>query len=175
MRMLRIVAWIVVITASAGIANAGGSTAFTYQGRLLDASEPANGLFDFEFELWDAANGGNPVGVPQVLNDVPVADGLFTVQLDFGADAFNNAARWLEVTVNGFPLMPRQPISRAPYSIQTRGIFVNQSQRVGIGTTDPQAVLHVDGPNNLPLILAENNWYAIRGTHTGTRALQLNA
>ncbi len=143
MRMLRIVASIVVITASAGIANAGGDTAFTYQGRLLDAGEPANGLFDFEFGLWDAANGGNPIGVPQVLNNVPVSDGLFTAQVDFGADAFDNADRWLEISVDGVPLAPRQPITRAPYSIQTRGIFVDQDQNVGIGTTTPNYPLHV--------------------------------
>ena len=34
MRMMRIVASIVVTAATAGIANAGGGTAFTYQGQL---------------------------------------------------------------------------------------------------------------------------------------------
>ena len=143
MRMLRIVASIVVIAASAGIATAGGDTAFTYQGRLLDAGEPANGLFEFEFGLWDAANGGNPIGVPQVLNNTPVTDGLFTVQIDFGADAFDNSDRWLEIVVNGVPLSPRQPITRTPYSIQTRGIYVDEDQRIGIGTTNPIVPLHV--------------------------------
>ena len=137
MNMLRIVASIVVIAASAGIATAGGDTAFTYQGRLLDAGEPANGLFDFEFGLWDAANGGNPIGVPQVLNDTPVTDGLFTVQIDFGADAFDNSDRWLEISVDGVPLTPRQPITRSPYSIQTRGIFVDEDQRVFVGRQTP--------------------------------------
>ena len=97
MRMSRIVASIVVITASAGVANAGGDTAFTYQGRLLNTGEPANGPFDFEFELRDAANGGNPSGVPQVLNNTPVTDGLFTVQM--------NSARML--TLNSCQLLVR--------------------------------------------------------------------
>ena len=39
----------------------------------------ADGLFDVEFGLWDAASGGSPIGVPQVLENIPVTDGLFTV------------------------------------------------------------------------------------------------
>ena len=156
MRTLRIVAWIVAITASAGIANAGGGTALTYQGRLLDAGEPANGLFDFEFELWDAANGGTPIGVPQVLNNTPVTDGLFTVQIDFGADAFDNTDRWLEIVVDATTLSPRQPIARAPYSIQTRGIVVDQEQNVGIGTTSPSWPLHVS-TTTLQAVLGETD------------------
>ena len=151
MRMHQVVASIVTLALSASIAVAGGGTALTYQGRLLDAGEPANGLFDFEFSLWDAANGGNPIGDTQVLNNVPVADGLFTVQVDFGADAFDNADRWLEVTVNGDPLMPRQPITRAPYSIQTRGIFVDENNFVGIGTVSPSYPLHVEASTESPI------------------------
>ncbi|MHC4721426.1 MAG: hypothetical protein ACYS6I_01830, partial [Planctomycetota bacterium] len=37
-------------------------TAFTYQGRLTDANSPADGLYDFRFELYDALNGGNQQG-----------------------------------------------------------------------------------------------------------------
>ena len=143
MKMLRIVAWIVVIAASAGIANAGGGTALTYQGRLLEAGEPANGLFDFEFRLWDAEMGGSQIGSTQIHNAVPVADGLFLILLDFGADAFTNADRWLAVTVDTVLLSPRQPVTRVPYAIQTRGIVVDAVQNVGIGTTAPAYPLEV--------------------------------
>ena len=49
-----------------------------------------------------------------------VADGLFTVALDFGAGAFNGDARWLEVAVyktgtGWVVLSPRQPLLAAPY------------------------------------------------------------
>jgi hypothetical protein len=133
---------VLAIGLSASIAYAGGGTAFTYQGRLLDAGEPANGLFDLEFSLWDAANGGgSQIGITQVLNNTPVTDGLFTVQIDFGADAFDNGDRWLEVSVDGVPLDPRQPITRTPYSIQTRGIIVNDDQHVGMGVSPGSARL----------------------------------
>ena len=93
-------------------AYAGGGTALTYQGRLLDAGEPANGLFDFEFELWDADVGGSPIGSSIHVDNLPISDGLLTVELDFGAAAFDNTDRWLEISVDGIPLVPRQPITR---------------------------------------------------------------
>ena len=63
-------------------------TAFTYQGQLKQAGVPVNGSADFVFTLWDAETGGAIVNsvVPDSVN---VVDGLFTVQLDFGAAAFN--------------------------------------------------------------------------------------
>ena len=54
---------------------AGGSTVFTYQGRLIDGGVPANGPHDFEFSLWDAAAGPNQIGVTQIHNAVPVTAG----------------------------------------------------------------------------------------------------
>jgi hypothetical protein len=33
-------------------------TAFTYQGRLNDGANPANGSYDLAFALYDAASGG---------------------------------------------------------------------------------------------------------------------
>ena len=182
MRMNQVVASIVTLALSASIAFAGGGTAFTYQGRLLDAGKPANGLFDLEFELWDAAKGGNPVGVPQVLNNTPVTDGLFTVQLDFGAGAFDNTGRWLAISVDGVPLMPRQPITRAPYSIQTRGIFVDQDQNVGIGTSAPPTRLAVkavaDGSNVISWLNSTGNiagtLSSASGSPSGAGALLLN-
>ena len=143
MRMLRIVAWLVVITASAGTANAGGGTALTYQGRLLDAGEPANGLFNVDLSLWDHSAGGIQIGSTISFISLPISDGLFTVQLDFGANAFNNTDRWLEIVVDGVPLAPRQPITRAPYAIQTRGILVDDNQLVGMCVSPGQQRLRV--------------------------------
>src|SRR5688572_19091257 len=74
---------------------------FTYQGKLHLSGVPANGQFDFRFELFDSAGGGpglNPPGPREALG-VPVTDGIFTVQLDFGAFAFSGHQRWLEVRV----------------------------------------------------------------------------
>ncbi len=87
-------------------------TAFTYQGRLeLDDSpvnEPETGC-DFYFELWDVESGGVDALATQTLIAVPVTDGLFTVVLDFGDEAFAGEARWLDIAV-------RCPSGAGPYS-----------------------------------------------------------
>ncbi len=109
-------------------------TDFTYQGQLKQGGALANGNFNFSFLLFTAASGGSQVGSTVNLSNVAVSEGLFTVELDFGASAFNGSNRWLEVRVNGIFLSPRQPLNGTPYALQTRGLFVNQSESfVGVG------------------------------------------
>ncbi len=100
-------------------------SAFTYQGRLFDDGVPASVPHDFTFSLWDALSGGSQVGtaMPPV-NDLPVSDGYFTAVLDFGANAFDGQARWLEVSVRPgsstgsyTTLTPRQALTAAPYAL----------------------------------------------------------
>ena len=82
-----------------------------------------------------------------------MVNGLFTVDLDFGADAFNGNARWLEFAICPptdvarpcTVLSPRQPLTPTPYAMQTRGIVVDADQRVGVGTKVPSERLSVAG------------------------------
>jgi hypothetical protein len=99
-------------------------TSFTYQGRLVHGGDAANGLYEMSVVLYDAVINGSVVGTPQTLAPVPVSNGLFTATLDFGADAFTGAARWLEITVTPFgsdqppvTLHPRQPVLPVPYAL----------------------------------------------------------
>ncbi|MDQ7029822.1 MAG: hypothetical protein Q9O62_08615 [Ardenticatenia bacterium] len=99
-------------------------TAFTYQGRLTDGGSPANGAYDFQFKLYDAATGGSQVGSTVTKDDVAVSDGLFTVDLDFGSGAFDGNARWLEIGVRPggstgayTTLSPRQALTATPYAL----------------------------------------------------------
>jgi hypothetical protein len=98
-------------------------TAFTYQGRLDDGADPAQGTYDLRFTIYDAASGGGVVGGPLTNAVTGVTNGLFTVALDFGAGAFAGDARWLEVAVqtNGSgaftTLSPRQPLAPSPYAL----------------------------------------------------------
>jgi hypothetical protein len=107
-------------------------TAFSYQGQLRKAGGPVNGTCDMTFRLYDAATLGTPVGSPQV-SAVPVANGLFTVVLDFGGAAFSGDARWLEVAVKcagdtAFTtLSPRQSITPAPYALALPGVRIVQN------------------------------------------------
>jgi hypothetical protein len=93
---------------------------FSYQGRLIEGGQSANGIFRFYFELFDAPLGGTILGAVE-LEEVEVTDGLFMVELDFGAGKFNGQARWLQISVqgtNGLTLLrPRQQLFPAPNSL----------------------------------------------------------
>lgn len=91
---------------------------FTYQGQLQRNGAPANGDFDLEFTLFDAASGGNPIGAAIEEPDFPVEDGLFTVSLAFPG-AFNGTQLWLQVSVDGVPMSPRQAVATTPVAQYT--------------------------------------------------------
>ena len=96
------------------------STAFTYQGRLSDGGGPVNGLCDLTFRLYDSPASGTLLGTDPKPG-IDVQSGFFTLQLDFGASAFNGEARWLEIDVDcgGGPvtLADRQELTAAPYAL----------------------------------------------------------
>jgi hypothetical protein len=102
------------------------TTVFTYQGRLTDAAMPGTASYLMEFKLFAQASGGVAI---ETLSDVPVsvANNIFTVQLNFtAANAFDGADRFLDISVKRTAgdtytqLMPRQPITSAPYAIRAR-------------------------------------------------------
>lgn len=109
-------------TAASSFAASVG-TAFTYQGRLLDSGDAANGSYDLQFSLFDEAAAGVQVGPTLTNAAVEVTNGLFAVVLDFGPDAFTTGARWLEVAVQTDKggsltvLKPRQRINSTPYAL----------------------------------------------------------
>src|SRR5262245_31478569 len=100
-----------------GLVGAAGAQTFTYQGSLKDSGAPANGLYNMQFALFDAASDGNPIGNLITQNGVNVAGGLFASELDFGAGAFNGADRWLQISLNGTPLSPRTKVTPAPLAM----------------------------------------------------------
>jgi hypothetical protein len=126
---------------------------FTYQGELRLADTPIEGDHDFRFRLYSSETDGARVGPELSQPSVAVLDGVFTVQLDFGADALTGAPRWLEIDVraSGEPgyetLAPRTLLASVPYawgaawalpgSVSTDSI---QSGAVGGAQIDPAEV-----------------------------------
>lgn len=102
------------------------TTTFTYQGRLTDAGNPANGNYDLQFKLFDALAGGAQQSATLVRTPVAASAGNFTVTLDFGAIVFGGSDRFLEIgvrpagSVNVYTVLaPRQQLTSTPYAIQT--------------------------------------------------------
>ncbi len=124
-QLIRLLAALAVI-ATAKCAFAQG-TAFTYQGRLFDNTNPANGNYALKFTLYADATSGMPaLAGPVIVAPVAVSNGLFTVTIDFGSNPnpFTGPARWLQIDSASnsaspifIPMNPRQQLTPAPYAI----------------------------------------------------------
>lgn len=111
-----------ILSATATLAQ---TTSFTYQGRLTDGGSPANGNYDLQFSLFSTEAGGGQIGDTKTIPNVVIADGIFTVPLDFGVNAFAGPPRYLAISTrlsgSGVfnPMMPRQAITSTPYAIRS--------------------------------------------------------
>ena len=120
-------------------------TAFTYQGKLTDGGNSANGSYDLTFTLFATNSGGAAVAGPLTNSPVGVTNGLFTVTLDFGGSVFIGNACWLELgaRTNGgasfTTLSPRQPLTPSPYSLYAPGAGNAQTVLNGVYTTGSYA------------------------------------
>ncbi len=122
---LLLVAWLV--GGLPALAQGPLDTTITYQGRLrLNGGRYVSDRCDFQFELYDAATGGSRVGGPLAVSDVPVTDGYFTVELDFGS-VFDGSDRYLAIAVRcptgsgGYDgLLGRVQLDSHPYALTTQ-------------------------------------------------------
>ena len=100
-------------------------SAFTYQGQLRKNGAPVNASCDASFSLYDAATGGAQVGGTVTSPTLQVANGLFTIPLDFGWN-FNGEARWLESAIGCGEaptiLTPRTALRPATYAFALPGM-----------------------------------------------------
>ena len=118
-----------IIVLASGICLA-QTSAFTYQGKLGDGGTPANGTYQFECKLFDGSgvigDSGTQIGPTQTVVAL-VQNGIFTMQLDFGAASFAAGQnRWLEIGVrlnnsNGAYTVfdPRQQINSVPFALRS--------------------------------------------------------
>jgi len=140
-------------------------TAFTYQGRLIDGNDAADGFYDLQFKLYSDPCVGPVLAGPVNEPNLDVIEGYFTVELDFSdPNIFKGDARWLEIGVrpgdmndpNEYTVLePRQELTPTPYAmyaqktgaLETSGdlVLTSGSGIVEVGTLYEATDLVVNG------------------------------
>ncbi len=122
-------------------------SAFTYQGMFADNGAPAGGIYDFEFALYTVASGGTAVQTV-TKPGVAVNGGLINTSIDFGAQTYDGAVKWVEVHVRAAgggaytTLAPRQALTGAPYAL---GLPMPFSRSVRTGAAVSFQITNADG------------------------------
>jgi hypothetical protein len=128
-------------------------SSFTYQGQLSDGGGPVTGECEMAFRLYDQATDGSQVGLA-LTPTVPITDGLFTVQLDFGA-VFTGESRWLGIGVrcsgdSVFASLGRQELTATPYALHALSSGALQGHAVSAQAPETGQVLTWDGSEWIP-------------------------
>ncbi|MGB9561676.1 MAG: hypothetical protein ACPL6C_02575, partial [bacterium] len=103
------------------LALIGGIPKFiNYQGKLLDSSGVGvNGVMEMTFRLYNSDTGGTILW--EEGRNINVVNGLFSVVLGeiTGFDTLDfNTPYWLEISVNGEVLSPREKFTAVPYAFR---------------------------------------------------------
>lgn len=143
--------------------------AYTYQGFLKVNGVPANGTYEAQFALFDAASGGALLITS--LGNIVAVNGVFTQAITFGPH-LTGANRFLEIRFrpsgSSEPftvLTPRQQIFSAPYAVrsveaanaaQLGGVAANQY----VLTTDPRltSTFNISGTGSANIFNAETQF-----------------
>ncbi|HEY3863733.1 MAG TPA: hypothetical protein VGO59_17800 [Verrucomicrobiae bacterium] len=165
-------------------------TAFTYQGYLESAGNPANGIYDFQFQLFNVATSGSQIGSTAGAPNLGVTNGAFMTIVDFGSQ-YDGTTYWMQVKVrtngNGSftTLSPRQQLTPTPYSITAEnvlgsitasqlpaGVLTNTESGVTLNNLTVSGNLSVPDPGginqgNNSLIYADNKGDFFAGPNAG--------
>lgn len=95
----------------------GSAQGFGYQGRLVDNGEPFDGTVDIQAAVFPGAMAPDPLADPLRFQSVPVSNGLFSLELDFGNLVVDGQEMWLEIAVDGIPQEPRTRILPVPLAL----------------------------------------------------------
>lgn len=125
-----------------------------YQGFLTNkAGEPLDGSQTISFALYNMSTGGTMVWGPETHTDIPVNNGLFNVSLGsktidgINSSVWNYSPLYIQVSINGEPLSPREPVVAPKQSLQL----------LGVKTADPDIE---------PSELVDAGWTAVKGANS---------
>lgn len=140
---------ILCILMVAGSGSAQVPQTINYQGSLEQAANgtPVNGTVQMTFSLYKTQTGGSPKW-SETHSAVTVEDGIYSVIL--GAitpldTLVFDKLYYLELSIDGEMLTPRQPLTSVPYALKAAGLInvTVKDGKVGIGVTEPEEELHV--------------------------------
>ncbi|MBC8451025.1 hypothetical protein H8D73_02295 [bacterium] len=131
-----------------------------YQGFLADVAtgDPVNGTVTVVATLYDAATVGSILWGPETHAGTVVTEGWFNIELGATVSlvAFINPPYYLELTVAGEILEPRQKLASVPTALRSAAAdsgdgdwtidgttVYHEVGRVGIGVTVPSGKLHI--------------------------------
>jgi hypothetical protein len=106
------------------------NASINYQGRLTNMGANPNSSYDFQFTVFNAVTDGASTTPTVTMSNVPVTNGIFSVNLNFGSALWGNEhGRFLEISVRQSganpndpftKLSPRQTITHAPFAINSQ-------------------------------------------------------
>ncbi len=169
--MYRFISSIALAGLTSAVAS-GQPTSLTYQGQLKQAGAPLSDLVDMRFTLYDSESAKKPIAGPIAFDGltfapVEVVSGLFTVELDFGSDAFQQGGEWLQVAVRAphdptdtgayTLLTPWQHLTAAPFALSVPGLATTETGvEVEGDIHTPGEVIASAFSSNSPLIFKVN-------------------
>ena len=134
----------------AGITAAQAPEMFRYQGRLVDGTNVVNATLPMNFKLYDALSDGNKLY--EDTNSVLVVDGLYSTMIGDDTvsgsltNALTNATVYLELTVDGETLSPRERVVSVPYALNGNdGGDTAPAGSIVLSDTYPNAGLEAQG------------------------------
>ncbi len=132
----------------------------SYSGKLTTPAGVAiNGFHNLEFKIFDIDTGGTALW-HEYHSNVPIDHGLFSVTLGqaFPINLDFSEQYWIEIEVDSVVLSPRAELTSSPYSFRSLyadsvsdsdwniigdDMYAITDGNVGIGTTNPNAKLHI--------------------------------
>ena len=142
--------WSILLALACAVGAPAYAEPVRYTGSLSDGGAPADGVYALRLTLYATASGGKALGHPVTLADVPVDQGEFSAEVDFGHSAAALSPLWLQVEVadaqGRFEAVPeRVPLAAkaaaADACWSTGGNAGTLATRDFIGTVDNQGLV----------------------------------
>ncbi len=144
---------------------------FRYQGRLASGATLVNATLPMSFKLYNAPNGGTKLYEDS--NSVAVVNGLYSTYVGdntvFGSltNAMTNAAVYLELTISGETLSPRERLVSVPYALNAGASSANQTPAgtIVLSPTYPNPELAAQGYSIYQEDVTTADWQEISGRY----------